>query len=149
MKAIFEFFLIMAGFSLLYSLLWKKIEHDKKESFSSLFNLRIIVFYLLALVIVSLDYLWVTYFFMFASQIILFVYASIISGINYKLGNKKHKFLRLYFIVILLNLIAWISNFAIAIIFNWNRIGVINVYFLNLIIFLLFLYGVVSVTKKT
>lgn len=147
MGGIFEFFIIMAGFFLLYSLIWKKFEIEK-GSFSSLFNLRIILFYALTLIIVLLDYLWQTYCFMFASQIILFIYASIISYANYKISEKKQGFLKMYFIVIILNLIAWLSNLAIATVFNWSQIGVINIYILNLIIFFLFLYGVISATKK-
>lgn len=148
MGGIFEFFVIMAGFFLLYSLIWKKFEIEK-GSFSSLFNLRIILFYALTLTIVLLDYLWQTYCFMFASQIILFIYASIISYANYKISEKKQGFLKMYFIVIILNLIAWLSNLVIANVFNWSQIGVINIYILNLIIFFLFLYGVISVTKKS
>ena len=148
MKIIFEFFLIMAGFFLLYSLLWKKLEVEK-GSFSSLFNPRIILFYALAFIIALLDYLWKTYYFMFGSQIILFIYASIISYANYKISERQQGLLKLYFIVIVLNFIAWLSNFVIATIFNWSQIGVINIYILNLIIFLLFLYSVISVTKKS
>ena len=148
MKSVFEFFLIMAGFFLLYSLIWKKLE-PRKSVVSSLFNIRITLFYGLTLIIVFLDYLWATYCFMFISQIALFIFASIISSINYKKSTKKQSFLKLYFVVMLLNLIAWILNFVSATIFNWNRIGIIYVYLLNLIIFLLFFYGVVKVTKKS
>jgi len=147
-KIVFEFFIIMAGFFLLYSLLWKKFETEK-GSFSSLFNLRIILFYALTFVIVFLDYLWNTYCFMFVSQIILFIYASIISYANYKINKEKQSFLKMYFLVIILNLIAWLSNLAIATIFNWSQIGVINIYILNLIIFLMFLYSIINATKKS
>jgi hypothetical protein len=148
MKAVFEFFLIMAGFFLIYSLLWKKLDAEKSD-LSSLFNLRILIFYLLTIIIVFLDYLWSTYLFMFISQIILFIFASIISNINYKKNKGKQNFLKLYFIVMLLNLIAWLLNFVIAIFFNWNRAGVVGIYLLNIFIFLLFLYGVIKVTKRS
>jgi len=145
-KGVFEFFLIMAGFSLLYSLLWRKFEPERGIH-SSLFNLRFAFFYLLALIVVVLDYLWATYFFMFLLQIILFISASIISYANYK-QSEKSGFLRLYFIVIVLNLIAWLANFLVATFFDWHRGGVIGIYVLNIIIFFLFLYGVISATKK-
>lgn len=145
-KALFEFFLIMGGFSLLYSLLWKKLE-TKEGSLSSLFNAKIALFYALALVIVGLDYLWKTYYFMFASQIIMFGYAVGISYLVYTKGRGRQNFLKLYLVVMILNLVAWLSNFAVAIFFNWNQGGVISVYILNLIIFLLLLYSVVKVTK--
>ena len=102
----------------------------------------------MSLIIVALDYLWQTYYFMFASQIILFAYASVISAINHKKSKKKTGFMKLYFLVMVLNLIAWILNLVVATIFDWNKIGVIDIYVLNAIIFVLFLYGVISVTKK-
>jgi len=144
MNFVFEFFLIMAGFFLLSSLLWRKFESKDK---SSLFNSKILLFYCLTLVIVFLDRLWGTYLFMFISQIILFSYAAIISYVKSK-DKKVGSFLRLYLTVILLNLIAWIINFVVATFFNWHRGGVVGIYLLNIIIFLLFLYGVISVTRK-
>ena len=148
MNLIFEFFLLMAGFSLLYSLLWKRFEPDK-QSFSSLLNLRIFVFYLLALIISLLDILWGTQFFMFSVQIILFGYASMISYGNYVKNEKKPGFGKLYFFIMLLNLIAWVLNFIIAILFNWNQTGMVIIYSITILIFLLFFYGVMSATRKS
>ena len=145
-NSLFEFFLIVAGFSLFYSLLWKKFE-SSKMAFSSLFNLKIMIFYLLAFMIVILDNIWGTYAFMFFSQIILFSCASVISYINYKKNGAQHKFLKFYFIAMLLNLFAWSLNALVALYLNWNKIILMNVYLLNIIIFLLFLFGVIKVTK--
>jgi hypothetical protein len=147
MKVVFEFFLIMAGFSLFYSLLWKKFE-TPKGSFSSLFNLRMIIFYLFAILLVGFDFLWNTYNFLFFSQIILFLFISIVSYVNYK-NKRRHKFLKLYFIVMILNLLAWTLNFIAAIFFNWRLRWTVNVYILNVVIFLVFLYGVLKFTKKS
>jgi len=146
-KIVFEFFLIMAGFFLLYSLIWKKFE--TKGSISSLFNGRIMLFYALTLIIVFLDYLWEVYTFMFVLQIVIFSYASVVSGINYQRNGEQHRFLRLYFIVMILNLVAWIINFITASFFNWYQPGIIGIYILNIIIFFVFLYGVIRVTKKS
>jgi hypothetical protein len=143
---VFEFFLIMAGFSLLYSLLWRKFEPEGGIH-SSLFNTRFLIFYLLALTVVLLDYVWATYAFIFSVQIILFIFATAISYSNYQ-KSKDRAFLKLYFIVILLNLIAWVANFLVATLFEWHTGGVIGIYILNLVIFLLFLYGVMKVTDK-
>ncbi|MDP3026807.1 MAG: hypothetical protein Q8N63_03795 [Nanoarchaeota archaeon] len=146
-KLVFEFFLIMAGFFLLYSLMWKKFEIEWKGGYSSLFNSRIFLFYALTLILVFLDYIWQSYCFMFGSQIILFIYASIISYINYKKSNGKG-FAGLYFIVMLLNLIAWTANFVVSVFFGWYKPVVIGIYALNAIIFFIFLYGVLSVTRR-
>jgi len=144
---LFEYFLIMAGFFLLYSLLWKKIESSESEYLTSLFNSKIIVFYAMTAVIVFLDYIWQTYYFMFFSQIVLFAFASVLSYINYKKNGKQHKFLKFYFIAMILNLIAWSLNALAALYFNWHHGFLINIYILNIIIFLLFLYGVIKVTN--
>lgn len=146
-RFLFEYFLIMAGFFLLYSLLWKKVETPKTEYSSSLFNSKILVFYVMALVIVFLDYLWGTFYLMFISQIILFSFASVISYTNYTHNGRHHKFLKFYFIAMLLSLFAWVLNGLAPAILNWNPMSLITIYSLNIIIFLMFLYGVVRVTK--
>jgi len=145
--AVFEFFLIMAGLSLFYSLLWKRFE-PLKGSHSSLFNTRMILFYGITIIIVGLDYLWSTYNFMFLSQILVFGFVSIVSYINYK-NKKQYKFLKLYFAVMILNLIAWCLNFVAATLLNWRLRWTVGVYILNIIIFLIFLYGVLKFTKKS
>ncbi len=143
---VFEFFLMMAGFSLLYSLVWRRFEGDK-QSFSSLFNLKILLFYALAAVISALDLLIGMYLFMFLTQIGLFIYASGVGYVNYQKNRKEGGFASLYFIIILLNLIGWVANSIIAFFLNWNQIGVILTSALNIIIFLLFLYCVVGATR--
>ena len=148
LNIVFEYFLVMAGFFLLYSLLWKKIEAAREYSLSSLFNTRIFLFYFMALIIVVLDYLWNTRSFMFFSQIILFAFAGIISYNNYKKNGKQHRFLKFYFIAMVLSFLAWLSNTIAALYLKWNYVVLINVYILNIIIFLLFLYGIIKVTKS-
>ena len=141
--AIFEYFMVLAGFFLLYSLIWKKFN----TSYSSLFNFRIFVFYLMAMVIVLLDNLFVTYNFMFYSQIILFFYASLIAYSNY-VKNPKRKFLKFYFVAMVLELITWILNLLAANLFSFNRMVLLNIGIINVITFLLILYGIIRVTKK-
>lgn len=145
---LFEYFFIMAGFFLLYSLLWKKIEGPKSHYHSSLFNAKILLFYIMTFVIASLDYLWQTHYLMFYSQIILFTFTAVISGINYRKNGSRHRFLKFYFIAMVLSLVAWLLNALAALSLNWHPGILIIIYFLNIIIFLLFLYGVIKVTKK-
>lgn len=142
----FEFFLVMAGFFLLYSLMWKKIDSPSGPH-SSLFNSKILIFYFFALIIVILDYFWLTLSFMFITQIAVFAIASIISFSN--LVNKPGKnFPKFYFIAMVLALIAWILNAGAALYYDWNTSLVINVYILNALFFLLFLYGVIKASKS-
>ncbi len=144
---LFEYFLIMAGFFLLYSLLWKRIEVANESYLSSLFNARVAIFHLMALVLAFLDQLWNAYYFMFFSQILLFAAASFISYKNYSRNGSKHKFLKFYFAAMVLAFVAWTLNTLTAILLNWNQIALINVYVLNIVFFLLFLYGIIRVTK--
>jgi len=145
---LFEFFLIMAGFFLLYSLIWKRIEGIGKREDSSLLNPKMVLFYIMSFIIAYLDFLWKDYFFMFLSQILIFIIASVISYLNYKnLGNKR-LFLKFYFVAMLLSLTAWVLNALLSLYFNWNQGVLINIYLINIIIFGLFLYGVIRVTKR-
>ena len=141
--SLFEFFLITGGFFLLYSLMWGKFE-VKKGSQSSLLNFRVVIFYTLSVIIVLLDYLWNTLYFMFILQIIIFLYASIISFTKIS-KNKQRQFPKLYFIAMLLALFAWVLN-ALVILLGLGLSSTINIYIFNLIFFFLFLYGVVKVT---
>ncbi len=147
-RIIFEYLLVMAGFFLFYSLIWKKIESTKESYASSLFNAKIAIFHIIALIIAVLDNLWQTYYFMFLSQVIIFSYASIIAYINYKKDENKHRFLRFYFVAMLLGLTAWFLNLLAASYFQWNPGILINIGIINVIFFLLFLYGIVKVTQK-
>ncbi len=147
MQVIFEYFLIMAGFFLLYSLIWRKFESPREEYFSSLLNIKIAIFHVMAVVIAVLDVLWQTYNFMFFSQIIIFFYASVISYLNYKNDKKKHKFPKFYFLAMLLSLGVWILNFLAEAYFHWNHGILLNIGIINIIFFILFLYGVIKVTK--
>ncbi|MEK6827177.1 MAG: hypothetical protein AABX99_01700 [Nanoarchaeota archaeon] len=142
----FEYFLIMAGFFLLYSLVWKKFEFSEKDS--SMFNGRIMVFHAIALVVAILDNLWGTYYFMFASQIIVFMCASLIACVNSIRNGKTHKFLGSYFVAMLLGLTAWILNFLVALFFNWRHFVLLDIGIINAIFFILFLYGVIKITKN-
>lgn len=144
-KTIFEYLIIMAGFFLFYSLIWKKFA--SKEEYSSLFNSKIIVFHLMAVILAVLDSIWQSYNFMFFSQMIIFSYTSIIAFINYTNNSEKFKFLKFYFIGMLLVLSAWVLNFLAASFFHWNQMILINIGIINVIFFFLFLYGVIKAIK--
>ena len=146
-QAIFEYFLAMAGFFLLYSLVWRKFESGKEEYFTSLFNSKIAVFHIMAVMIAVLDNAWQTYYFMFASQIAIFFYASILSLVNLRKSTNRHNFRRFYVVAMLLGLLAWTLNLLAPLYFNWNSGLLIDVGVINIVFFLLFLYGVIKVTK--
>lgn len=148
LKVMFEYLIVMAGFFLLYSLLWKKVESAKEDYLSSLFNAKIAIFHVMALVIALLDFLWQTYQFMFLSQILIFIYALEISFYNYKNYGRQHKFLKFYLIAMLLSLAAWVLNALAAAFFEWNPGILIDVGVINIMFFLLFLYGVIKFTQK-
>lgn len=145
---VFEFFLIMAGFFLLYSLSWKKFESPERNHISSLLNPIILIFYLMSILLALMDFFWRNYYFMFASQILIFLILSIFSYKNYIQDRKKARFLKFYFLAMFLTFITWILNATASLLFEWNKAIVANVYIVNLIVFLLFLYGVIKVTRK-
>lgn len=145
-KIIFEFSILMAGFFLLYSLIWKKF--SAYEKFSSLLNPLITIFYLISIVVIVLDYFLATGMLVFFIQIVIFLIASILSFSNYKKDNYAHKFPKFYFITMLIGLFAWILNTLSILVFSSENIVLINIYLFNAVFFLIFLYGVVKITRK-
>ncbi|MBI2045199.1 hypothetical protein HYT23_04010 [Candidatus Pacearchaeota archaeon] len=141
----FEFFLVMGGFFLLYSLIWTRLESIDEKS--SLLSGKIAIFYAMSIVIILMDFLWPGFNFMFLVQTTLFFVLSALSYSNYRKNGSRRKFPKFYFIAMLLGLFAWILNTLASFFFSWNQAVMINVYAFNLIFFLLFLYGVIRVTK--
>jgi len=146
---LFSFFFIMAGFFLLYSMLWKKIESPSLVSFYSLFNPRILIFYAMAFILVLLDFFWDNLYLLFCSQILIFLFAFAISFNNYNNNGKNAKFLKLYVLAMFLALIAWILNALAGWMFYLGYKSTIIIYLLNIIMFLLFLFGIIKVTKRS
>lgn len=144
LRLLYEFLFIMAGFFLLYSLLWKRFG----VKFSSLFNGPIFILYALAMIISILDFFWGGYDIMFFSQIIVFSFAGGIAFDKYGENTEKGGFLKLYLSVILLMLVARIIHFFVSSFFAWNIFGLIIVYMLEIFTFLLFLYGIIKVTRE-
>lgn len=137
----FQFFIIMAGFFLLYSLIWKRIE--KEKNYHSLFNVRIGMFSFLAIMIIILNSIIGNNIALYSSQIILFLIMSGISLSNYLKNGSKY-----YFFVILMGLISWSLN-TIAYFFSQSFVMIqIFAHTLNMIFFLLFLYSTTKMTKK-
>jgi len=142
----FEYLLVMGGLFLLYSLIWKKFH--TKPKVSSLFNSKISFLHLFAATIAIIDCLIGKYFLLFSSQIIIFGLASIIAFKNYKTKNKKSSFSRFYFLALLMGTVAWVLNFLTAFLFGWNIILLIDVGILNIIFFLLVLFGILKIIKQ-
>lgn len=146
-EVFFEFFIVMAGFFLLYSLMWRKLELQEGYR-SSLFNQRILIFYSISLIIVILDVLWGGFNFMFLSQIVLFLFLSGISFHNYNKDGRRNQFPKFYFLAMVLGFMAWALNAIVVLYFDWNKFLIVGSYIFNMAFFLLFLYGVVKATKS-
>lgn len=141
----FEFFVIMAGFFLFYSLIWKGVEREK--SHNSLLNVRVGIFYLIAILLTFFNYWFVTNLFMYVSQVLLFGLMGFITFKNYLGGSGKHGFLKFYFLTMVLGTITWVLNMILYYYLDWNKSVQMLVYGLNVIFFLFFLYGIVGVFK--
>lgn len=148
LKFAFEYFFVMAGFFLLYSLIWRKIEYSKEEYASSLFNAKILIFHVMAVVIAVMDTLWQTYYFMFVSQILIFLFVSILSYVHFRKDKGKHRFPGFYFFITLIGLAGWVLNFLTESYFDWDHQLLIFVGIADILFFILFLYGVIRVTKQ-
>jgi hypothetical protein len=136
---LFCFFTIIASLFLLYSLIWKKIESEKK--YHSLFNTNTLFFYSLALVVSIINLLFNTLVIMFIFQIVLFFILMVISFNNYLSYGKNSSFLKYYFLTMVVGLVGWILNLSLYYFLDWNKTFQIILYGLNIIFFLIILYG--------
>jgi hypothetical protein len=144
--ALFEFFVVLAGFFLFYSFIWKYVE--KRKNYHSLFNLRVGIFYLVSILIVFLNYSLNTELFMYFSQIALFLVMVVLSYQNYLVRGRENKFSKYYFFTIILGLLVWILNTVQIYVLSENGVAQIYVPIINVIFFLLFLYGAINISKK-
>lgn len=145
---LFEIFVLMGSFSLFYSLIWKRFESGD-GAVSSIFNLRMLIFWLMTILIVTLDFFWGTHLLLFAAQFLIFVIATVLSLSNCSKGlcKKKGSFSRLYFFAISILLISWILQILLEAIFFWYPGILIAVYILNLLVFVTILFGVIKLTS--
>ena len=135
-----EFFLIMMGFFLLYSLVWKNFE-TKRYSKNPI-NLPVFFMYALAIIFATFDYFIQSLILLYLSQIVLFTIASIIAYKNYR--AKKQKYKQYYFIIMVLFLIIIIINFVAQYTINTYPIMRFYAYITTVIAVLLSFY----ITKK-
>lgn len=103
---IMEFFIVLPGFFLLYSLIWQNFE---KKHFSSKITFPQYLIYFLAFLTAFADFIMQNLFMMYITQIILFLFATIIALNKYV--KKKNNYLQLFFISMFLFFVAWTINF--------------------------------------
>jgi hypothetical protein len=137
LSIIAEYTLGMAGFFLVYSLVWK--------SFPSPTHVRVSILHILALLIGILD-LWIgSVYVLYISQLAIFIYASFLAYQNYM--SKKQPFQQVFFIIMILVLLGWIANF-VAYYANADYPFIIfYVYALTTFIFIALWYSVERMTK--
>jgi len=145
-KFLFEGFIITAGLLLFYTLIWKSLE--KRESRYSLFNLNIILIYLISILFATVDLILGVDLMMYVSQMVLFIMMSFLSYRNLVHSHKKTSFQKLHFITMVIGLIAWILNTALYYFLDWNKVIQMLVYGLNIIFFIIFFYGTRSIEGK-
>jgi len=129
-----EFFLLLASFFLLYSLIWKRVE--KEKNFHSLFNIKMLLAYLGSLIIIFIDNLLsIGIFELF--QIFLFLSMSIITFNTYSKNKFRNSSYRNYFLIIVIGLLSTLINYVSII--N-PAVGRSYVYILNSVFFFFFFY---------
>ena len=145
-KFLFEFFIVVAGFFLLYSLVWKIFEKSKLHN--SLFNLIAGSFYFIGFFIGFSDFFLESSILMYLSQIILFLFLAGISYSNFSKQEGNLNFLRNYFIITLFGLISWILNLFLEYFPYGNPFVQIWIYGLNILFFVFFLYAITKITEN-
>ncbi len=120
----FEYFLAMAGFYLVYSLIWKEFDRS-----------RIILLHVVAASIAMADYFFGTEL-IYYSQLAAFSYASWLAWREYR--HKKE--MQLYLITLVLILIGWTINLMIRYLYLVLPDLVALSYLVNTSIFIMFVY---------
>ena len=138
-KLFFQFSVLVGTLFLVYSLIWKKIESQKKHH--SLFNLNALIFYLIALIVVGLESIFNNFLLFYIFEICFLLIILIISLKNSLENKKRSSFLKTYVIAIFIWIIAFLIESLKPIIGNSGNV-LISIYILNGIFFLLFLGGV-------
>lgn len=133
---VMEIVILMPGFFLLYSLVWRKI-HTKY---------LIPVYLVFALAISIIDFLSGSFLLMYITQVAIFLVASVISFKNY-LARKK-PFRLTMFVIMVLFLLVWIINFIGQYTIADSPIIRLPVYIMTVVIALSFLIIVRRLTKK-
>jgi len=141
----FEYTISLAGFYLVFSLVYKQVERFSK----SIFIQKGYILHIIAIIITVLDYIFSrnVHYFMFITQIILYAYAINKSYSNYRTAQQHEKcnFLQLYFIAMILVFIGWFTNFLRPFLVPLYPPFILYIYAITASIFLIFLYGVIRV----
>lgn len=143
-KMLYEFFAIVGVFFLLYSLIWKKVETEKKHH--SMINLSALTFYLISLGIALFGFVYSTTIIFSIVQPFLFIVILAISFKNYLDSGREYPFLKVYLIAILTGLVS--SILSILLFLERSEIMSMSIYGLNTLFFFIFLGGVISLSKN-
>jgi hypothetical protein len=146
MNFFYEFFLVVASFSLFYSLVWKFLGPIK--NYHSLFNLRMSLFYLVSFFISSVDFFLKTSVLLYSSQIIIFFLMGCISYKNYLKDKNQNLFLLFYFIAMCLGFFIGAFNLYFSYWANITSEFIVLIYCMNFFFFLIFLYGLMRTNKN-
>ena len=133
---LFFYALSMAGFSLVYSLVWKNLTKNQNS-----------LLHIIAMIIAFVNMFYVPNF-MFYTQLAVLAYGIHISYHNYKKSGHKHKFLQLYFIGLILAFTGYLVNFLSDLFVSEISNITYYSYSITIAVFLIFVYGVTKVMKK-
>ncbi len=133
LTSMMELFLILPGFFLLYSLIWKR----------SKILLPVLIFGAITIVIV--DFILQTLILMYISQMIAFFIAGIISLVHYSRNKNKIRFM--YFVSMVLFLIVWTINLIAQATIEGLPIIRLYAYLITVVAVFLFLYMTIKLTS--
>jgi len=138
-----EYFLMMGGFYLVYSLLWKNFEDIKEKIHLD----RMVMMHIVAVIVALLDFFWTQEYLMFSVEIIVGLYAVFTIYNNYS-RDMKNKYQQFYLISMVCNVIAWAMYFMTMITRNAYPMMMAYTYVVVFLTFMLLLYTVLRVTSQ-
>ena len=133
---LFFYALSMAGFSLVYSLVWKNLTRNRNS-----------LLHIISIIIAFVNMFYVANL-MFYTQLAVLLYGIHVSYHNYKKSGQKHKFLQLYFIGLILAFAGYLVNFLSDLFTSHYKYISYYSHSITICVFLIFVYGVTKVLKK-
>lgn len=139
-----EFFIVLTGMFLLYSVAWKRFE--TKRYSKNLVNLPVLLIYITALIIAFIDFILETFILLYSSQIVFFSIASVITYRNY---SKKRIYSRQFmFMSMFLFLVVMVINFIAQVTIDQYPLMRFYAYLITVIAVFIFLYITSKLTGR-
>ncbi len=145
---IFAYTITLSGFYIVYSLIWKKVNSSSKfVTKIKILSIHLIAF---AIAIIYIFFPGISVHFLFIPQLCVLSYGIYVCYNKYQNIRKHNRqgFLQLYLITLILMFIGWFFNYITGFVRSIYKLFPLYTQILTLGIFVIFIYGVMKITKR-